>query len=81
MQRRDDATPLGGTDHTAWPWWQARPWEASYIDGAGFEKLASGPGTRSLTANVAWYVPNPGFAHLYSDFTDTVTQPISWVSG
>jgi hypothetical protein len=31
MQRRDDATPLGGTDYTAWPWWQARSWEASHL--------------------------------------------------
>jgi hypothetical protein len=31
MERRDDATPLGVIDHTAWPWWQARPWDASHL--------------------------------------------------
>jgi hypothetical protein len=31
MQWRDDATPLGGTDYRAWPWWQARQWEASHL--------------------------------------------------
>jgi hypothetical protein len=29
MQRRDDATLVGGTDYTAWPWWQARQWDTS----------------------------------------------------
>jgi hypothetical protein len=31
MKWSDDATPLGGTDHTARPWWRARPWEVSHL--------------------------------------------------
>jgi hypothetical protein len=31
MKRRDDATPVGGTATTAWPWWQARHLDASHL--------------------------------------------------
>jgi hypothetical protein len=31
MKRSDDATPVGGTDTTAWPWWQARHGDASQL--------------------------------------------------
>jgi hypothetical protein len=56
MQRRDDATPVAGTDTTARPWWQARHGDPSHLP-TGTIRVRAPQIAAQITASVAQVLP------------------------
>jgi hypothetical protein len=56
MKRSDDATSVGGTDTTAWPWWQARHGDASHLP-TGTLRVRAPQIAAQITAGVEQVLP------------------------
>ena len=56
MKRSDDATPVGGTDTTAWPWWQAGQLVASHLP-AGTIRVRAPQSAVQITAGGEQVLP------------------------
>jgi hypothetical protein len=56
MKRSDEATPAGGTDTTAWPWWQARHGDAPHLP-TGTIRVRAPQIAAQINAGVAQVLP------------------------